>query len=235
MNLELIVRHQFRREVTSVCAVGNDLFVAATYLIFYLKADILESPVKICTYQCQTRINDMIYEAGFLHVASEGDGILNFFIDNEILKVKSASKIHNRIKRLQKYENYIISIDLEGNLNTFNLENNQNENNYIVSGGRCLVLGSIFNHSIKDLKTGIITACCLNGEVVEIGINKDEDILGIWNNVCEKLKTEKITDIDNTKVINLNMIGYYHKLSDNSKAFLKGKYQNIENKIKLYQ
>ena len=243
LNLQKIVRHEFSYSVTAVCIDNNHLIIAATFSIFYFCVSDLFFPEKIASYSYTNRINDIAKSSLYYLAATEGQGIKAFMTENSEIKFYLWSKNHKNVKSVICIGQYAVGIDIEGNLIVFDLETHVVNTINLENGGRCLLPGLLQKNNMQDSSKLGFLVLCLNGEIVEVRFENTENKKNLIKSIIEKCEQESIIESENeflanqflksSQTLNLNLIGYYDKLSNSSKTELKSQYPTIEKEIKL--
>lgn len=229
LSLEKIVSHEFPAEVTALCALDNILLVACTCIIFCLEVTNVNLPEKICVYKSENRINSLRYYDQLVVAATEGNGIMIFSVVNNIIAVAGWSRTREYLKSVVLYDHFAVGIDLQGNVSVLNMFNKAFNSVFINNGGRVIVEESITSNNIIANQK-ILTVCCLNGEIFEIQIRDPDKTKEIYDSVVLEYQ-KKMNFPFNPSEFNLNLLKYYYKLPDDSKAALKSKYTGLEDEI----
>ena len=233
--LEKIVKHEFPLEVTCACGQGNLFVVAASYILFCLEVSDLNTPVHVASYKTKNRVNDMAFNSlKELVVAVEGEGILVFVVEPEAIQVRLWSRTHSKVKSVKCVENYAIGIGIEGRLDVIDTRNDACNNIDLGRGGRATAVGSIFRQNIREKPKDLVIVGCLNGEILEVEIGISNQILGICRDIYQACETEGIIENENSHAVDFNLVQYYYKLQDQTKAILNEKHTDIEKAIKSF-
>ncbi|OMJ67477.1 hypothetical protein SteCoe_35356 [Stentor coeruleus] len=233
LDLKKLNNYKFSYPVSALYTENHTLYIAATYILYAINVTNINTAEKIGSFKTRSYINSIEKQNEHIFIATSHDGILGLILQQNTFKIVFYSKSRFSTDVICLYKTKVISIGLQGFISILDLESNTSSKVNIHGGSRCMFSGKISSHNLKEEDDKVLTVCCLNGEIIEVAKDIDENVVKITKEVYEAFIMEGIIDIQFPLEINANLLKYFPKLSEESKKSLKLEFPDIEEKLRL--